>query len=190
MTKEQKRRLAVIMFSDIVGYTTMMQKNEADTLEKVERYKSVHKEKTNQFDGKILKFLGDGCLSIFESVVSAVECALEIQTELLKDPIVPIRIGIHIGEVVFSDDDVYGDGINITSRIQNLGTPGSVLFSLEVYEKIKNHPEFKAVYLGKRSLKNVTVSLDLYALAKNGLSVPTKEDQQEIASLPTSAKTG
>jgi class 3 adenylate cyclase/dienelactone hydrolase len=184
MSKEQKRRLAVIMFSDIVGYTAMMQKDEANTLEKVERYKSVHKRLTHQFDGKILKFLGDGCLTIFESVIEAVSCALEIQKELLKSPKVPIRIGIHIGEVVFSDDDVYGDGINITSRIQNLGTPGSILFSLDVYEKIKNHPEFKAVYLGKRSLKNVIVSLDLYALSNNGLSVPVKEDQQEIASLP------
>jgi len=188
MPNEQKRRLAVIMFSDIVGYTAMMQKNEADTLIKVERYKTAHKKKTQQYEGKILKFLGDGCLTIFESVVSAVECALEIQKELLKSPKVPVRIGIHIGEVVFADDDVYGDGINIASRIQSLGKEGTILFSRDVYDKIRNHPELRAIHLGLHSLKNVTLSLDVYALGNIGLKVPNPQDLQNILISETHVK--
>ena len=104
-----KRRLTVIMFSDIAGYTALMQENEQHALKSVEHYKQVLKEKSNAFDGEIIKHLGDGNVTIFESVYQAVKCALEIQLELQTDPQVPVRIGMHTGEVIFSEDDFFGN---------------------------------------------------------------------------------
>jgi eukaryotic-like serine/threonine-protein kinase len=168
----QKRQLAAIMFTDIVGYTTMMEQNEKETLDKVEHYKKQQKEKVLQFSGNILKYLGDGSLVLFDSVYLAVECAIAIQLVLQKDPKVPIRIGIHTGEVIFSKDDVYGQGINLASRLQQFGIEGSIIISQDVNDKIKNHPELKSVHLGKHTLKNIQKKLDIYALATPGIQVP------------------
>ena len=102
MHSTSTRKLAVIMFTDIVGYTAMMEQNEVEALEKVEHYKQLQKEKVNQFNSEIFKYLGDGSLVLFESVYHAVECALEMQLIFQIYPKVPVRIGIHTGEVLFT----------------------------------------------------------------------------------------
>ncbi len=177
---ETHRQLAAIMFTDIVGYTAMMQVNEEDTLTKVEHYKQVQKEIIQQYKGDTIKYYGDGSLTIFTSVLDAVNCALEIQQTLQKSPKVPLRIGIHTGDVIHSDEDVYGDSINIASRLQAFGEEGSIIFSRDVYNKIKNHPELKSVFLGKHKLKNVLSEIKIYALSNSGLTVPSKSSVEDI----------
>jgi len=171
------------MFSDIVGYTSMMQQDEVRTMAIINRFKQVHKDIANGFEGEILKLYGDGSLTIFDSVYKAVLCAIEIQRALRQDQVVPIRIGIHTGEVLFSDDDVYGDGINIASRIQALGVEGSILISDDIYDKVKNRQDIKSVFLGKHKLKNVLTPMRIYAIANENIKVPKLELKNRSVSI-------
>ena len=93
------RRLAAIMFTDVVGYTTLMQKDEDTAVKTIERHRSILEKYTSKYHGNILQYYGDGSLSIFPSALEAVECALEVQKELTQDPRIPLRIGIHLGDV-------------------------------------------------------------------------------------------
>ncbi len=170
----EDRRLAAIMFTDIVGYTALMQVDEKKALSALDHHKKIVERKVSQFNGNTIKFYGDGSLSIFESVYKAVVCALEIQKEIRDKPKVPLRIGIHTGEIISQEGDIFGDGINIASRLQSFGEEGSIVFSGDVYDKVKNHPELKSVYLGKYKLKNVQSKVDIYALANPGVKIPRK----------------
>lgn len=184
----QDRKLAVIMFTDIVGYTAMMQHDEGNAMQKVDQYKKAHQKFIDKHKGKLLKLYGDGSLTLFDSVVNAVKCADEIQNELQKDPTVPIRVGIHVGEVIFTEDDIYGDGINIASRIQALGIEGSVLFSQDVLDKLKNQPDLPGKHIGKFKLKNVREEMDVYAMATPGLRVPTRSEMIKLGILDSWGK--
>src|SRR5262249_45299856 len=128
------RRLAAIMFTDMVGYTALMGADEPTTLELLERKRALLKPLVQRFRGEWLKEMGDGALSCFQSAVDAVKCALEIQRSLKEDPTLRLRIGIHLGDVVFRDSDVFGDGVNIASRIVALAEPGGICVSAEVFQ--------------------------------------------------------
>ncbi len=169
------RRLAAILFSDIAGYTAMLQRDEEEGLRKLRRYRQVLEEKARQYDGQVLKNYGDGSLTLFNSAVDAVRCALEVQTILQKEPVVPLRIGIHVGDVVLEDGDVYGDGVNLAARVEALGAPGAVLFTERVIHDIRSHPDLQAVSLGKVNLKNVLEPLEVFALSNEGFPVPGPE---------------
>ena len=136
----KKRQLAAIMFTDIVGYTAMMQTNEQSAVVAVNRHEEVLEAAVAEQNGEVLQYYGDGSLSIFSSAVGAVNSAIKIQEELRVGHVVPLRIGIHIGEVSFNDGKVFGDGVNIASRIESLGQTGTVLFSRHVFDKIRNKP--------------------------------------------------
>ena len=166
------RRLVAILFSDIAGYTAMMQRDEEDGLRKLRRYRQVLEERVRQYGGSVLKNYGDGSLCIFSSAIDAVKSALNIQQDLQQEPKVPLRIGIHVGDVVMEDGDIYGDGVNLAARIEALGAPGGVLFTERVIHDIRSHPEFQTVSLGKFALKNVTDPLEVFALANEGFPVP------------------
>lgn len=172
----QQRQLAAIMFTDIEGYTAMMQKNEQQAVKVIKHHKSVLEKKVADHEGDVVEYYGDGSLSIFSSVNEAMHCALQVQGELLKEPAVPLRIGLHIGEILFDENKVMGDGVNLASRIQALGKAGSILFSKEIFDKIRNHHEFKTVPLGLFELKNVDEPMEIFALANEGLTVPKKEE--------------
>jgi adenylate cyclase len=178
MNEVSIRMLAAIMFTDMVGYTALMQQDEAKAKEKRDRHRKVLDELVTSHQGRILQFYGDGTLSIFGSAIEAVNCAVEIQKELRKDPYIPIRIGIHSGDIVYEDEGVYGDGVNVASRIENLSVAGGVLLSEKVYDEIQNHPYLKAVYVGKHNLKNVMRPVKIFAVTTDGLTIPTI---QEIA---------
>ena len=169
------RQLAAIMFTDIVGYTAMMQHNEEQAVAVTKRYLAVLHEAAPAYGGKILNDYGEGSLCIFSSAMQAIECAVSIQQKLQVPPVVPLRIGLHIGEIFFEEEKVLGDGVNIASRIQSLGIGGAVLFSKEMYETIKNHPRFKAVLMGTFEFKNVEEPMEVFALAGAGLTVPRRE---------------
>ena len=169
------RQLAAIMFTDMVGYTALMQEDEDKAKSNRDRHRKVLEESIQNHHGLILQYYGDGTLSVFGSAIEAVECAVEIQTELQKEPKIPLRIGLHVGDIVYADDGVYGDAVNIASRIENLSVPGGVLVSAKVYDEIKNHQEFKTVSLGEYELKNVKHPIEVYAIGNEGLVIPQKE---------------
>ncbi len=172
---EQNRQLAAILFTDIIGYTAMMQKDEQGALLVTRHYIATLKKSAEAFHGKILNDYGDGSLCCFPSVTEAVKAATQIQQQLQQEPNVPLRIGIHMGELFFEENKVMGDSVNVASRIQSLACANSILFSKEVFDKLKNHPEYKSVSLGKFEFKNVEEPLEIFALASEGLVVPRRE---------------
>src|SRR6187402_3614777 len=157
----QTRQLAAILFTDIAGYTAMMQKDEESAVKMVKHHRAVLEKTVEEFEGNLIEFYGDGSLCIFTSVTKAMLCAVSIQLQMQREPLVPLRIGVHIGEVIYEDGKIMGDGVNIAARIQSLGLPGSILFSREVFDKIRNHPEFKTNNLGRFRMKNVTEPMEV-----------------------------
>ena len=170
----QQRQLAAILFTDIVGYTALMQEDEHRALAVIKHYNSSLNKVVPAHEGKVLNYYGDGSLCTFQSATEALNCAMELQKELQTDPVVPLRIGLHIGEVFFDDGKALGDGVNVASRIQSIGQANTILFSRELYEKIRNHPEFNARSLGFFDFKNVNDPVEVFALANEGLIVPDK----------------
>ncbi len=171
----KERRLAAIMFTDIVGYSSMMQKDEEYANKMRIRHRQIFDRWHKQFKGKVLQYYGDGTLSIFNSTTDAVECAVAIQQSLKSNPKVPLRIGIHIGDITYSDNEVYGDGVNIASRIESLCVPGGVFISGKTYDDIKSHPRLKAKAMGTFPLKNIHQQIEIYAINNDGINVPEYE---------------
>jgi class 3 adenylate cyclase/Tfp pilus assembly protein PilF len=176
---ENLDRLVSIIFSaDIIGYTSMMQQNELHALQKLNHYQETLEKCAETFDGEIVKTYGDGCLILFSSAVKAIHCAMNIQNSLQSEPTVPLRIGVHMGEIIRKDGDVFGNGINIASRIESMGVANSVLISSDVFTQIKNHPEFEVAELGNFKFKNVDEEIALYALTNNELVVPKPKEMK------------
>lgn len=167
-----KRKLTAIMFTDIVGYTAMMSKDERKTLQTLEKSRQITKPLIEKYNGEWLKEMGDGALSIFQSPVDAVNCAIEIQAALKDDVVLNLRIGIHIGDVIFENNDVFGDGVNVASRIEPLASSGGICISERVYDDIRNKPDINAVFIGEKELKNVDRPIKVYALTGEGISPP------------------
>jgi hypothetical protein len=152
------------MFADIVGYSKMMQKDESDAKSTRDHQRSVIDTFLLKYHGKVLQYYGDGTLIMFGSALAAVQCAGDIQIELTKEPLVPIRIGIHIGDIVYDDEGIYGDAVNIASRVQSFGKAGSVIISENVFNEIKNHPGIRVETFGEKKLKNISKPVKLYSL--------------------------
>jgi serine/threonine-protein kinase len=158
------------MFTDIVGYTSLMGEDEQKAFETINANREIHQRLTEKHHGKIVKELGDGLLTVFENGTEAVLCAVDIQKEASEKNI-PLRIGIHEGEVVFENGDVFGDGVNIASRIQDEAAPGGVCISDSVYRIIKNKTDIKTGSIGTRHLKNVDEDIKLYQVKADGVNV-------------------
>ncbi|MBE0572245.1 MAG: tetratricopeptide repeat protein [Ignavibacteriaceae bacterium] len=172
------RMLAAIMFTDMVGYTALMQENERQAKFLRDKHRAVLERLILEHRGQILQYYGDGTLSIFGSAIEAAVCGAKIQKELQTEPKVPLRIGIHAGDVVYDDEGVYGDGVNVASRIENMAVPGSVLVSDKINDELKNQTEVSSVFLGRYELKNVRHPVKIYAINNDGLVIPT-QDQLE-----------
>ncbi|MFC1791572.1 adenylate/guanylate cyclase domain-containing protein, partial [Gemmatimonadota bacterium] len=176
MAEERTRQLAAIMFADMVGYTALMQEDEGDARAQRDRHREILSSVVERHRGEVLQYYGDGTLSIFSSAVEAVECAVEIQLELAKEPLIPLRIGVHSGDIVHDADGVYGDGVNVASRIEGLSAPGGVMISGKVFDEIKNHSSISSVSIGVVGLKNVGYRLSVFAISNEGLAVPSIEE--------------
>ncbi|MCW8850413.1 MAG: tetratricopeptide repeat protein [Melioribacteraceae bacterium] len=170
------RILASIMFADIVGYTAMMQTNELNAKVLRDRFRKVMEEKTLAHNGTIIQYYGDGCLCIYGSAVESVKSAIAIQECLIIDPLIPVRIGLHIGDVVYDDDGVYGDGVNLASRIESLSIPSGILISDKINDELLNHPNIDTISMGIFDLKNVNRSVEVFAVMSNKLKVPSPRD--------------
>jgi len=181
MAEERTRRLAAIMFADMVGYTALMQEDEGNARTQRDRHRAILSAVVERHRGEVLEYYGDGTLSLFNSAVEAVECAIEVQLELGQEPLIPLRIGVHTGDIVHDAEGVYGDGVNVASRIEGLAAPGGVMVSAKVFDEIKNQPTIATVDMGAVTLKNVDDPTWVFAIANEGLTVPSREDVQAKA---------
>ncbi|MFK8008014.1 MAG: adenylate/guanylate cyclase domain-containing protein, partial [Saprospiraceae bacterium] len=173
MKKSKKnRRLTAIMFTDIVGYTALMQQDEAKANAARTRHRQVFDEQHQLFNGQILQYFGDGTLSVFQSGVEAVQCAIVIQKELNTGKVVPLRIGLHIGDIVFDGTDIYGDGVNFASRIESMGVPGAILLSGKLNDELKNHPQIFTQSLGFFFFFYITNPVEVFAIKNKGIVFP------------------
>lgn len=166
------RMLAAVMFTDMVGYTAMMQDDEQKAKTLRDRHRKVLEDITLIHHGKIVQYFGDGTLTIFGSSIEAVLCAITIQKELRKNPPVELRIGIHSGDIVYDDDGVFGDCVNVASRIEASAIGGSILISRKIYDELINHKEIQAVSLGFHQFKNVKIPLEVFAIKNDFLNIP------------------
>lgn len=190
-SSKKVRQLAAIMFADMTGYTALMGENEGKAKILRDRQRKALEKFIPGHNGKIIQYFGDGTLSIFSSAIDAVNSAIDIQKELQKEPKVSLRIGIHSGDIVYDHEGVYGDSVNLASRIEALSLPGAVLISDKVFDEVKNQSSIKTILLGKYNLKNVKRQVEVYAIANEDLVVPTSSQinikagsEKSIAVLP------
>jgi len=166
---EGERRLAAIMFTDIVGYTSLTQKDEALSMQLLEEHRKLVRPFFPKHNGREVKTIGDAFLVEFASALEAVRCAFDIQQSMhemnngrMSEKQVQLRIGVHVGDVIHTQRDVYGDAVNVANRIEPLATPGGICVSGQVYESIKNKFEFPLVSIGKKELKNVGEPMEVF----------------------------
>ena len=160
----QIRQLAVIMFTDIVGYTSLMEQNEEDAISKLNLFRTELQLQVGKYQGTIIQYFGDGGLIIFTNSSDAVSCAYVLQARFVKDPVVPLRIGLHLGDIVIKEGNIFGNCVNVASRIESMGVSGSVLISEAVSNELKNKPQFKLQSLGKFDFKNVEEPMEIFSL--------------------------
>ncbi len=179
----QDRRLAAIIFTDIVGYTALMGRDEDRAFEILEINREIHKTVLSRYHGTLIKEMGDGILASFSSNSDAVRCAIEIQQEA-KSENIKLRIGIHEGEMVFAGADVLGDGVNVASRLEELAEEGCINISGAVYKDIRNKAGITAEFIEEKKLKNVEEPVKIYKVhcgehARN--KEPTKQQESQKA---------
>jgi predicted ATPase/class 3 adenylate cyclase len=181
------RRLAAVMFTDMVGYTALMQTDEQLAIEKRDRYVHALEKHHDAYEGTIIQRLGDGSMSMFASSLDAVLAAIEIQRELAQRG-VSVRIGVHVGEVIVEPERLTGDAVNVAARIESFAVPGGVMLSDSAYDQIKNRREVGVVPMGRFRFKNVGRQFELFAVSADGVVVPDAgalEGKGERASLPS-----
>jgi len=171
----ETRQLAAIMFTDIVGYTALMGENEASAYQLLKRNRHVQKPIIEKHNGKWLKEMGDGVLASFQTVSDAVYCAIEIQETCMKEADLKLRIGIHLGEVIVEEGDVFGDGVNIASRIEPLAPVGGIYVTESVYRNIENKKGIKAEFVREETLKNVKHPVRIYEVDVEGSGIVASE---------------
>ncbi len=169
---EPTRQLAAIMFTDIVGYTALMGKDSKKALALVRQNKEIQKPLVEKNNGKWLKEMGDGAMVQFGSALDAVNCAMEIQRTSRADFEADLRIGIHLGDITFENNDVYGDGVNVAARLESIADPGGIYISDAIWKAIQGQTDIQVKDLGEIPLKNVSYELRTYAIQGVGLPVP------------------
>ena len=185
------------MFTDMVGYTALTQSNEALALGLLETQKGILLPLVREHGGTPVKTIGDAHLAEFSSALEAVRCAVDIQRKFReRERTAPqeqqfkLRIGIHVGDVVHRDNDVFGDAVNIASRIQPLADPGGVCISQQVYDQVQNKVDFKLEKLPLRQLKNVNTTIEVYKVVDTVPELRTAPEpdmpKERVAVLPLS----
>jgi adenylate cyclase len=193
---QTERKLAAIMFTDLVGYTSLTQRDEAGAMRLLEEHRRKVRPLFPKHNGIEVKTIGDAFLIEFASALEAVRCAYDIQQTMhdlnsskKEEERAVIRIGIHVGDVIHSQKDVYGDAVNVASRVEPLAQPGGICVSQQVYDHVRNKFEFPLVSIGRKELKNVAESVEVFRVV-----LPWEEsreagpflDKTRIAVLPFS----
>jgi len=164
LAMQKDRQLASILFTDIVGFTSMMGKDEDETLLALDRNRSIQKRLIRKYRGKWMKEMGDGAIAIFYTASEAVECAIKIQQEIQAKEKFKVSMGIHVSEILFTEKDIFGDGVNVASRIASIAGANEICFSNTVYENIRNRETYEIENMGTQQLKNVGYEVNLYKL--------------------------
>lgn len=175
-----KRKLAAIMFTDIVGYTALMGSDEDRAFEVLEKSRHIHIKSINQFNGKLIKEMGDGMLAQFDTAIDSVLCAIEIQKQARQQIKEKIRIGLHLGDITFDHEDIFGDGVNIASRLQSAADPGGIYISESIQKSIRAKSTVKTKYLGQVKLKNVDYPVNTYSILEDGLPIPSAAKIEQL----------
>jgi TolB-like protein len=191
------RRLAAILVADVVGYSRLMEADEAGTLAAMEeRYHGTLEPALREFGGRIVKTMGDGVLAEFASAVNAVKAALALQERmagandgLAEDRRIALRIGINLGDVVGDGDDVFGDGVNIAARLEALAPPGGICVSAKVHDEARGKVEAEFADLGEQKLKNIVAPVRAYAWPTGAVARPAS-GKPSIAVLPFANMSG
>src|SRR2546426_12295504 len=181
------------MYTDIEGYTALTQGDESLALKLLETHRELIRPVSAKYSGREVKTMGDAFLLEFDSALQATECAAEVQrvlrgyneTATLK---VPLRIGIHAGDVIHREGDVYGDAVNIASRIVRLATGGEICISAQVYDQVHNKVPYRLVKLDTQALKKVSFPTDVYKLElpwqTSRMNGVWEQDRNRVAILP------
>jgi TolB-like protein/class 3 adenylate cyclase/Tfp pilus assembly protein PilF len=182
MSDKEIRKLAAIMFTDMVGYSALNQRDEKLAQELLEEHRQLLREIFPRFNGTEIKTIGDAFLVEFGSALEAAQCAIEIQRTLAKrnadiapDRRIELKIGVHIGDVVHRGGDVYGDGVNIASRIEPVAGPGGICVSMDVERQVRNALEARFEKLAPTDLKNISVPMDLFRIV-----LPWEQQKSEV----------
>lgn len=168
-------QLVAVMHTDIAGYTAITEDNDSLALSFNEKHRRGVKELIEKHGGVLQEIVGDGSLSYFTSASDCVHCAIALQLFFRTDPIVPVRMGMHIGEIRGDRDLIYGNPINVSSRIESIAVPGSILCSRNVLDTISNKSNFTYVSLGTYSFKHVDQPIEICAISNPGIVVPDAE---------------
>jgi adenylate cyclase len=191
-----RRRLAAILAADVVGYSRLMEQNEAGTLVALKtRRKQVLKPLVGKYHGRIFKVTGDGVFVEFDSAVNAVQCAIELQQgmaaandDLPEARRIVLRVGVNLGDIMVEGSDLYGDGVNIAARLEGIAEPGGVLVSGSTFDYVRNKIEAAFEDLGPQSLKNIAEPVHVYRVADaprvSGATPNVPTDKPSIAVLP------
>ena len=193
-----QRRLAAIFVADVVGYSRLMGADEVATLQRLREYHDAMSDRIAARGGRVVNTSGDALLAEFASVVDAIECAVESQTEIAERNAsldeakrLRFRVGLHLGDVLVDDDDIFGDGVNIAARLEALAPPGGLCLSRTVYDVVHRRIDLAYEPLGEQSLKNISEPVRAYGVPLDAVAGTTKpaksagkEDRPSIAVLP------
>src|SRR3974390_1819635 len=164
-----ERRLSAILAADIAGYSALMGADEARTVRDLKGHQAVVLPMVGEFGGRIIDTAGDGILAEFPSVVNAVKCAVAIQSKMAESnaAIEPerrmqFRVGINLGDVICDEARIYGDGINVAARLENMAEPGGICISGKVYDEVSDRVDLVYQDLGEQRLKNIARSVRVY----------------------------
>jgi adenylate cyclase len=189
----EQRRLAAVMFTDIVGYSSLTQKNERLALELLEEHRKIVRPIIARHNGREIKTIGDAFLIEFESALEATQCAIDVQKSLHAynqrsrvEKQIHLRIGIHLGDVIQRQNDILGDAVNIASRIEPLAESDGICISQQVYDQVRNKIECSIEDLGPHQLKNIDYPIDVYRILSHEKhdTVKSSLDRKRIAILP------
>ncbi len=176
----QSRQLAAIMFTDIVGYTALMGDDEQKAFDLLNKNRELQKPLIEKYGGRWIKELGDGVMASFSTATDAVQCSIAIQQSCNTISNLKLRIGIHLGDVVFENDDVFGDGVNIAARIQAIAPVGGIYISEAVYNNISNKKEINTKFVRAEILKNVKEPIKIYEISLAAASGQTKGENRNL----------
>ncbi len=177
MENKPERKLAAIMFTDIVGYTQLTSIDEEKAFELIKKKRELLLPLLERHSGKLIKEIGDGTLTRYYETKDAIDCANNFQSKTSDE--LKVRAGIHCGEVIIDNDDVFGDVVNIASRLESIAQPKSILVSKETIDKLENKDNLEFIPLGLQSLKGVGRLIEVFALAGKNLHTPNPEDYEE-----------
>ena len=181
-----ERKLAAILAADVVGYSRLMEQDEAKTFERLKDHRiELVEPEISAHHGCVFKLMGDGLLAEFGSVVDAVECAVDIQRGMAErnagepeDHRIDIRIGINLGEVIVEGADRHGEGVNIAARLQQLADPGGICVSGKVAKEVETKLAFGFEPMGEQKVKNISEPIPVYRVKLDGAPAPRRRKPQ------------